>query len=113
MIEYDLVKKEADPLNLNLIDFVFPQGRRQTVEKFCKRQRSIPPYERRRPIEPRIRIGAQIFLQIEIMPPTRRYNRNNRAQLLKFYLSRKIYSSGRMDNKTPVKKTDHVQAVQE
>src|SRR6516225_5051052 len=111
MIEYDLVKKEADPLNLNLIDFVFPQGRRQAVEKFCKRQRSIPPYERRRPIEPRIRIDAHILPQIEIMPPTRRYNRNNQAQLLKLFLRRKIKSRGRMDDKTTVDKTDHRHAM--
>jgi hypothetical protein len=27
MIEYDLVQKEADPLNMNLIDLVCPQQR--------------------------------------------------------------------------------------
>ena len=59
MIEYDLVQKEANPLNMYLIDLVAPQRRCEVAENFCERQRSIPPYERPRSIEPRVGIGAQ------------------------------------------------------
>src|SRR4030095_9189672 len=103
MIEYDLVQKEADALNVNLIDLVCPQRRCPVAKNFCERQRSIPPYERRRPIEPRVGIGVQILLQIEIMPPTWRYNRKNRAELLKLFLRRNVESRGRMDDKATVR----------
>src|SRR5260370_38693561 len=62
MIEYDLVQKEADTLKMNLIDLVCPERRCQVAKNFCERQRSIPPYERRRPIEPRVGLGTQILL---------------------------------------------------
>ena len=74
MIEGDLVKKEADPLNMNLIDLSFPKRRRQVAERFFERKRSIPSYKRWCSIEFRIGIGGQIVLQIQIMPPTGRYN---------------------------------------
>jgi hypothetical protein len=38
MIEYYLVQKEADPLNMNLIDLAFPKGRFRFAENFCGRQ---------------------------------------------------------------------------
>jgi hypothetical protein len=39
----DLVQKEADSQNMNLIDLVRPQWRCRVVENFCERQRLIPP----------------------------------------------------------------------
>ena len=64
MIEYDLVQKEADPLNMNLIDLACPK-------RGCQVTKNLLP-------------------QIEIMPPTWRYNRNNRAELLKLFLRRNV-----------------------
>src|SRR6516162_1915139 len=100
MIKCDLIQKQAEPSNVHLVDLVLPLQRGRVAENFCKRQRTIPLGERGCPVQFRVRISIEILSEIQVMPPTWRYDRTDGTKRLERFPGRNIQLRRRVNKKT-------------